>query len=69
MRKVACKNNIDLQEKLTVDKLYEIIETNGEYYKLMDDRGIVGDFFTWRFMEIDLFREKQLDKLNIRDDS
>lgn len=69
MRKVACKNNIDLQEKLTVDKLYEIIETNGEYYKLMDDRGIVGDFYTWRFMEIDLFREKQLDKLNIRDDS
>lgn len=70
MVKVICINNSSLSsiKELTLNKVYDaeiitgVVSSLGEtkYYRIINDNGNIGDYFTDRFKLLSDWREKQM---------
>lgn len=64
--KLICINNIGVEPKITIGKVYEGVEEPPNWFTITDDLGEEEcNFYEWRFSTIQNWREKQLDKILI----
>jgi|688.fasta_scaffold2100005_2 hypothetical protein len=64
--KVVCINNSKLRGKeipFTIGKVYETKGGPSAQYSIMSDDGMIYELSTSRFIDLEEWREKQLDKI------
>lgn len=48
--KIRCINNDKMESKLTVDKIYEVIDETVDFYYVCNDNGVDSEYFKNRFI-------------------
>ena len=64
--KIVCVDNIGYESELTIGKTYDLISYSSRSfspYKVLNDLGQVYSFDEERFITLDEYREKQIDKI------
>ena len=62
MSKVICIDNSGWKEELTLNKIYDIVK-DGRYYKIKDNLNITRDYYKYRFITLQEFRNNKLNKI------
>ncbi len=67
MIKVVCIDNNNYKHCLTLNKIYDVESFDDRLYLILSENYHGDDIISWkkRFISLDDYREKQLDKLGI----
>ena len=61
--KVVCIDDKDAGLRLTIDKIYDIIDIETDWYVIKDNFNVISRFYTIRFKSLSEIRNETIDKI------